>query len=443
MCGYVANNLGNEMYDINIVYDADFKNNVTSVTQFFNGEKTDSTIDTFINPYHKYTNIVYDGSKYLYGTVLSETNIPIYASEGDALSYLDGGNPPPIYEGGGGGSGTNETGETDGETEMNTTAENSSVMSGVFVMTKEQMISFAGVLYTTDTEIITAIKEGLTMYGENPINFVVDAFYLPFDVSTFVNTIDVAQIRLGSYTTNLTGKKVTKNNALVTIATVDIVGAYNDYRDYDFNYYLYLPYVGFTILDIEMIIYKTLTIKAFFDVRTGNIKYYLFAGLNLIKTFEGNIRVSMPLTSSDKVAQAGQYIKGIESVVSGTASTVGEVGSAVATGGKSLLGGVGSGIPSIISGAIELQKGAPKSVSGNSSPSTAILDALYPYLIIEKPIYKNASNVRAEYNKPDMSVRKIGDTRGYGIFTDVMLESDADEEERGEILSLLSAGVIV
>ena len=151
----------------------------------------------------------------------------------------------------------------------------------------------------------------------------------------------------------------------------------------------------------------------------------------------------MPLASSDKVAQAGQYIKGIDSIVSGSMSTGMEIGSAIATKGSSLAGGVGGGIPSIINGAMELQKGAPKSVSGNSSPSTAILDALYPYLIIEKPIYKNASNVRTEYNKPDMCVRKISDTRGYGVFTDVMLETDADDEERSEILSLLSSGVIV
>ena len=42
-----------------------------------------------------------------------------------------------------------------------------------------------------------------------------------------------------------------------------------------------------------------------------------------------------------------------------------------------------------------------------------------------------------------MCVRKISDTRGYGVFTDVMLETDADDEERSEILSLLSSGVIV
>ena len=437
VCGYVVKNNG--YYNINIVIKDGYS--TQSIEHRTNGELLNLN-----NPNHTYTTLIYDDTAdtYYIGQILADTNIPLFRSAGDANAYInDTGNPEPVYNGGGSGSGENTTGDADAETVMNDTAENGTILSSVYVMTKEQLEAFGGVIYTDNTEIITAIKEGLALYGENPINFVVDCFYIPFDVSTFINTSSVTTIKFGSYVSDLSALKVIKNNTLATLATVDIVGAYNDYRDYDFNYYLYLPYVGFTLLDIEMIIYKTLTIKAFFDVRTGNIKYYLFAGLNLIKTFEGNIRVSMPLASSDKVAQAGQYIKGIDSIVSGSMSTGMEIGSAIATKGASLAGGVGGGIPSIINGAMELQKGAPKSVSGNSSPSTAILDALYPYLIIEKPIYKNASNVRTEYNKPDMSVRKIGDTRGYGIFTDVMLETDADEEERSEILSLLSSGVIV
>lgn len=437
VAGYVVES--NTQYNIALKYDEVFASQLKERAQYINGvEHTDYT-----NPFHTFTTLHYTDAYYI-GQILADTNIPIYRSEGDANAYInDTGNPEPIYDEGGSGSGENTTGDADAETAMNDTAENGTILSSVYVMTKEQLEAFGGVIYSADTAVINAIKEGLALYGENPINFVVDCFYLPFDVSTFISTLPVTSIKFGSYVSNLSAQKVIKNNTLTTLATVDIVGAYNDYRDYDFNYYLYLPYVGFTLLDIEMIIYKTLTIKAFFDVRTGNIKYYLFAGLNLIKTFEGNIRVSMPLASSDKVAQAGQYIKGIDSIVSGSMSTGMEIGSAIATKGASLAGGVGGGIPSIINGAMELQKGAPKSVSGNSSPSTAILDALYPYLIIEKPIYKNASNVRAEYNKPDMSVRKIGDTNGYGIFTDVMLETDADEEERSEILSLLSSGVIV
>ena len=437
VAGYVVES--DTQYNIALKYDDVFASQLKTRSQYINGvEHTDYT-----NPFHTFTALHYTNAYYI-GQILADTNIPIYRSEGDADAYInDTGNPEPIYDNGGSGSGENTTGGADNETTMNDGVENGTILSSVYVMTKEQLEAFGSVIYSADTNVINSIKEGLALYGENPINFVVDCFYLPFDVSTFISTLPVSSIKFGSYVSDLSALKVIKNNTLTTLATVDIVGAYNDFRDYDFNYYLYLPYVGFTLLDIEMIIYKTLTIKAFFDVRTGNIKYYLFAGLNLIKTFEGNIRVSMPLASSDKVAQAGQYIKGIDSIVSGSMSTGMEIGSAIATKGSSLAGGVGGGIPSIINGAMELQKGAPKSVSGNSSPSTAILDALYPYLIIEKPIYKNASNVRAEYNKPDMSVRKIGDTRGYGIFTDVMLETDADEEERSEILSLLSSGVIV
>lgn len=442
ICGYVLDFTNNSNFDILLKWDSIIAQESTDILQQFNATAYNySNIANISNPYHKYSNVRYMGNAYILGKILPETNIPIYASEGEADDYIGGGNPTPIYDGGGGGSEDNDTGEEDKETALNEISENQPVLSAVYVCDKSAMNSFAETLYSTSIDVVDAITEGLKRYGENPINFVVDCFYVPFNVSSFITEMSVSQLPFGSYNATISGdiKKVTHNNTLLTIADFNFKSAYNDYRDYEYNYYLYLPYIGISVIEVENYINKNIKIKAFFDIRTGNIKYYIFANNNLMKTFEGNIRVAMPLTGSDKAAQASQYISGLESIAGGTATMVEGVAQS-----KGIVGGIISGATTIIQGSIDLYKGAPKTISGNSSPSTAIKDALYPYLIIERPTYStNANEVRSQYNKPDYNYRTVSQCNGFVKFSDFNLISNCNQAERDEILMILSDGIYV
>lgn len=450
ICGYVQDMTDNTNFDIILKWDSEIGNNASGIYQQINAAVTPvSSMKDILNPYHKYSNIRYMAGRYIFGKILPETNIPIFASIGEADDYIGGGNPTPIYDGGGGGSEDNETGTEEKETELNEVSENQPVLSSVYVCDRNAMQSFAEVLYSTSTDIVNAITDGLKRYGENPINFVVDCFYVPFNVSSFITQESVSQVPFGSYNADISGniKKVTHNKTLLTIADFVFQSAYNDFRDYDYNYYLYLPYIGISAIDVEQFLNKNVQIKAFFDVRTGNIKYYIFANQKMIKTFEGNIRVSMPLTGSDKSSQASQYINGAESVLGGAFNTGFNIGSAVASGGASLatgMGGIGSGISSIINGSIELSKSAPKQISGNHSPSTAIKDTIYPYLIIERPSYSTDSSViRSQFNKPDYNYRIIENCSGFVKFADFNLVSDCNADEYNEIIKLLTIGIYV
>lgn len=450
ICGYVQDITNNTNFDILLKWDSEIDSNASGIYQQINETFTPAnSMSEILNPYHKYSNIRYMANRYIFGKILPETNIPIFASIGDADDYISGGNPTPIYDSGGGGSEDNETGTDEKETELNETSENQPVLSSVYVCDRSALQSFADVLYNTSTDIVNAITDGLKRYGENPINFVVDCFYVPFNVSSFITQESVTQVPFGSYNADISGniKKVTHNKTLLTIADFSFQSAYNDFRDYDYNYYLYLPYIGISTIDVEQFLNKNIQIKAFFDVRTGNIKYYIFANQKMIKTFEGNIRVSMPLTGSDKAAQASQYINGAESVLGGAFNTGFNIGGAVASGGASLatgMGGIGSGISSIINGSIELSKAAPKQISGNHSPSTAIKDTIYPYLIIERPSYStDSATIRNQFNKPDYNYRIVENCNGFVKFADFNLVSDCNADEYNEIIKLLTIGIYV
>ena len=450
ICGYVQDITNNTNFDILLKWDSGIDSNASGIYQQINATFSPAnSMSEILNPYHKYSNIRYMANRYIFGKILPETNIPIFASVGDADDYIGGGNPTPIYDGGGGGSEDNETGTEEKETELNETSENQPVLSSVYVCDRSALQSFAEVLYSTSTDIVNSITDGLKRYGENPINFVVDCFYVPFNVASFITQESVTQVPFGSYNADISGniKKVTHNKTLLTIADFVFQSAYNDFRDYDYNYYLYLPYIGISAIDVEQFLNKNIQIKTFFDIRTGNIKYYIFANQKMIKTFEGNIRVSMPLTGSDKAAQASQYINGAESVLGGAFNTGFNIGGAVASGGASLatgMGGIGSGISSIINGAIDLTKSAPKQVSGNHSPSTAIKDTIYPYLIIERPSYStDSATIRNQFNKPDYNYRIVENCKGFVKFADFNLVSDCNADEYNEIIKLLTIGIYV
>lgn len=111
ICGYVLDVTDNSNFDILLKWDSEINSNASGIYQQINDNFSQkNAMSELANPYHKYSNIRYMANRYIFGKILPETNIPIFASTGDADDYISGGNPTPIYDGGGGGSEDNETG---------------------------------------------------------------------------------------------------------------------------------------------------------------------------------------------------------------------------------------------------------------------------------------------------------------------------------------------
>lgn len=360
-------------------------------------------------------------TKLWYCSVMS-TNIQLVGSKNDPFLPPDPSNPT-------------------GDDENNTDMPDPTIQNGggrVFILDSIQMASVRNRLYTTDEDARELIKKGLEMYGDNPVNFIVDCYATPINVKGFCNGSNT-NIPFGAYISDVNGYEVQTNNTRVTIASVQIQGTYNDFRDYATNYYLYLPYYGFCKLDTEKYLSKVLKIDMAYDVWTGNIKYYLFSGGNMVEMFECSSKISQPLMSNSAYDNARNVIKSTESAVG---NAVG-ISSNMASGNY---GAIVSNATAYTDSLLDIDKsmhGGEKRLSGSLSSSINKFDPTYCYMIIEYPQFVKPDSMESEYGLPDNSINKIGSYHGYLQCTKPNLNVNCTSGELAEIESLLASGVYV
>lgn len=388
-----------------------------------NGVVTNKTEFTAITG----SNGLYMGEKKAskYGIVYKafvDTNIKIYDNEQDAIDGLDNDDTD--------GDKDNDSGE-DVDEQTNPTPDMYLPLCHAHVLTEAQMTTLANLIFTDDLTEIEEILLGLKMYGNNPIDFFINSYAVPFDPRVFCTYEDVQSMYFGSYTASVPNSAISKNNKLLEIANCYINGTYRDWRDYETRYYIYLPYCGVQILDTEKYLYKTLSIKMAFDIRTGNIKYYFFANSKLLDTYEGSCGVNMALMSTNTASKSWDIVSNV----------VGLAGDVVGIATKK--SSVGSGINSILNTSKEIFTDAQKHLSGNQSPSTSVFDVNYVYMIIEEPEFIKSPNLENVFGKPDGAVSNIGLYSGYIEVINTQLKTSATEEEQKEILALLEKGVVI
>ena len=164
----------------------------------------------------------------------------------------------------------------------------------------------ANYLYVTDPTLTEQIQNGLWYWGNNPIDFMIDCYYVPFSISSFYDTV-VANMKFGTYqfiNSSFNAVKESNGNRL-TLFNTTFEGIYGDWRDYtQFKYDLYLPFVGFFTLDNYKYLNHTVRCEMMFDLSTHNVRYYLFVDGIITDRVDGSVGVNMPLMASDMVNKA-------------------------------------------------------------------------------------------------------------------------------------------
>ncbi len=138
--------------------------------------------------------------------------------------------------------------------------------------------------------------------------------YIPFDVGT---TAGSNTVYLGTFETQQQLSKLTTNTIKRT-ATVNIPWQANDYRRRSpyTEIYLFLPYIGMTILSSENLIGQTsLDIEYGLSVRDGGLSVIVSSGDEIIGQYAGNVSISVPIGFSNI-----SPTKTIQSILQGTAA---------------------------------------------------------------------------------------------------------------------------
>lgn len=358
--------------------------------------------------------------KYLFTTYsrlnMNFSGIRLFSSYNEIIQYFEDPDDEPE--------------EDDNMDELKSSVSIDNNLSSVLRMGKTAFNKFSETLYPTSSTMMDDVLEGLKMYGENPVNFVVNSFYLPFNPEDYIDSEDSQSItNFGRYSADIGSHYKVKSIKPKTIGSVSITGNYNDFRDYTTkNLYLLLPYCGLQSLNTEKYIYKTLTLKAYFDIRTGIIKYYVFAGNSIMDMFQGSIKSDMPVAGSNRAEATKNVLSSLSQGI---------------TGATKVAASDPTGVLDIINGGIGVTKAAPKSVSGGFGAESNLVDFNECKLIIEDVECYYPANIVANYGRPDNRVGNLGSNTGFIQADKVQLHSTQTLARQEEIKRLLREGVII
>lgn len=391
-------------------------------------------------------------SKYYYGewtdynngdfyNAINNTNIPIFADTQTGDAYGDGLIGEDMALNAGEVEDRRSTTGTDLESTdiPNITVGASGIGCNVWALDRGNLNSIMSILFDDDQTIIDDIKNGTWLWGNNPADFIISCYFVPFAISNFYDTT-TERVYLGFYDTNLDYTRVKESKSSgqrITLVNTTIDSVYGDWRDYtNFKYEIYLPYVGFYPLDVMSYLNKTLTVEMAFDIMTHNIRYYLFANGKIVDRVDGSVGYDIPLMATDQVNKAKSDLAGITNVVKGGVEMAGGVSTGnigmLAKGGMDTFKGVQSGFA------------YPKQeIVGNVSSSMNIYDINYAYLKITEKDTLKPDKLNTIYNYPSYFIGNVSELSGYTIIDDLQFACTGTSEEINEILSLLRGGAIL
>lgn len=374
-------------------------------------------------------------------TKAGNTNIPIFANDTQAQEYFDGlrGEDTAINSGDLNAGGNISTGDDLESSDIpNPVIAGSGAGCNVWLLDSGNLHSIFNDLYDDTQTTIDAIEKGVWLWGNNPIDFIIRIYYVPFDVSNFYDTV-TDRVWLGHYDTghDYTKAKETKSSAQrIVLVNQTIDNVYGDFRDIDFfKYELFLPYVGFVPLDPAIYVGHTLKVEMGFNVMTHDIRYYLFVDGVLTDRVDGSVGYDIPLLGTDMVNKANNDINGIINTAKGGL----EVGAGVASGNIAL---AGKGSLEMFNGIRSALQYPKEIIRSDISSSMNIYDINYVYLKITEKQSIYPPEVTQIYNFPSYVAGTLSMLSGYCEITNIQLKSNCTESEYNEILNLLEGGVI-
>ena len=219
---------------------------------------------------------------------------------------------------------------------------------------------------------------------------------------------------------------------------------------------LYLPYCGYVSLDPDEVQGRTLKIKYHVDCMTGDcIAFVIRTALNgmvpveqVIAQHSGNCGVRIPFgrQSFDAAVSASiQMISAAGGAAGGIAMLAGGAGG-LAGGGKQLAEGmIASSVAGIGAGAVNGSK-AHVERGGVMGTSAGYMGVQTPYLV-RRVLYQSLPDkdyYRRLNGYPCNEAGKLSDFDGFTAVESIELSGiGATQEEKTEILNMLTGGVIV
>ena len=347
-------------------------------------------------------------------------------------------------------------------------------------MTAIQIRALADFLWNADDDKMTEIIEGLALYGENPLNGLIDCRLYPFDLSNI--SISGQEIIVGRVNTQVYGRKILNTaNVVFDLGTCKFMKYFNNFLDYApyTTGRLFLPYCGMVPIDTAEFMGKEINCKLIVDLITGACCCCIFLDGILTITANGVCGVEISMTGTDSATYASSVVN---QFVNSTVQAVGAVAGAAAgagladtgammvakatniTGtantrlseynkgmamqnqGQIAAGAGGIGAVKALQGFWNLQHTPTQYAQrGSSTPSCETWLPQYPFFIVDSPITDIPSGYGHNVGFACIETGTLSSFSGFTICSNIDTSgfAQATEAERNELKMLLEAGVFL
>lgn len=278
------------------------------------------------------------------------------------------------------------------------------------------------------TNWIDNLKKGFS----SPMECIAGLHILPVSLLGTSDTITV-----GGIDTAITSERMSSFTKLIDCGSLDLAEYWGNFLDYDnTTVKIYLPFVGFQLLETKKVMGARLHIKYRIDILSGDFQAFIKrtkdGNEHVLYTFSGNMAMSLPLSQSNNSSimnsVLGLTAGAITSAVTGSPMPV---GAAVSTVGLAMAQNAsGSDSRTVIH-------------NGSYGSNKGYLGEMTPYLVIERPTQQIPSNYNNYVGIPSYFRATLNTCSGFTKVQDVHLICSGDEQDRNELIGLLKNGVII
>jgi hypothetical protein len=280
--------------------------------------------------------------------------------------------------------------------------------------------AFASTLWKKASDI-----SNIKLLFSDPMSAIISLHQIPFTPIRGSSK----NVYVGSYNTNVNMTTVTNQFNTMNMGTVYVKPKYNNFLDYYpyTNVELWLPFIGFVTLDVNIVMGANITLVYTFDVCSGSFVANLISGKTggVVATYPGSAILSVPVTSND-----------YRELYSATLNSF--VGAVSSTSQENLISSATAGLLDIVkSSQPRIQR------NGGFSGSNGFLSGYKPYLLITRPNSHHPSNYATIMGNASNELATLGNLSGYTKVSECNLSCSGTAEENRQILDLLKEGVIL
>lgn len=267
---------------------------------------------------------------------------------------------------------------------------------------------------------------------------------------------ELSIIKIAGVSSNIQSRKVTNQYVELNCGTLPVSEYWGGYLDYDANFTIWLPYIGFRSLRPDDLLRGDLTVRYVIDLLTGAAVCEIRSILpdpqirdryvpHILYSYNCNVFYNIAISCSNYMNMYNQQFNATVSGLSNFVNSAVKIGGSLATG--NVLGAV-NGVIGMVGGGAKAKQDYDSAKpefgrGGNSGGNSGFFSYKKPYLVRSQPKEQSPKNYKKLQGVPAEIYSKLSTLSGYTEIDKVIVDTlvHCTAEEKTSILAMLSSGV--